>query len=122
MTVSTRLKGKGSVLRRSLGVKRLAIVGGLLVLLMTMGVACDNSGTNSAGEPAALSPGPTSEELRSAKKRAAPAATDAALADLVRGNSAFAFDLYQNLRDNRRQPLLLPLQHLSSSRHDIRRR
>ena len=40
-----------------------------------------------------------SEELRSAKERAAPAATDAELADLVRGNSAFAFDLYQNLRD-----------------------
>ena len=100
MTVSTRLKGKGSGLRRSLGVKRLAIVGGLLVLLMTTGVACDESGANTAGEPTALSPVPTSEELRSAKKRAAPAATNTEVADLVRGNSAFAFDLYQNLRDN----------------------
>ena len=100
MTVSTRLKGKGSVLRRSPGVKRLAIVGGLLVLLMTTGVACGESEANPAGEPTALSPGPTSEELRSAKKRAAPAATNTEVADLVRGNSAFAFDLYQNLRDN----------------------
>ena len=40
-----------------------------------------------------------SEELRSAKERAAPAATDAELAELVLGNSAFALDLYQNLRD-----------------------
>ena len=31
------------------------------------------------------------------------------LADLVRGNSAFAFDLYQNLRDNRGESLLLSL-------------
>ena len=100
MTVSTRLKGKGSGLRRSLGVKRLAIVGGLLVLLMTTGVACDESEANPAGEPTALSPVPTSEELRSAKARAAPAATNTEVADLVRGNSVFAFDLYQNLRDN----------------------
>ena len=40
-----------------------------------------------------------SEELRSAKERAALAATDSALANLVQGNSAFALDLYQNLRD-----------------------
>ena len=67
---------------------------------MTTGVACDESEANTAGEPTALSPVPTSEELRSAKKRAAPAATNTEVADLVRGNSAFAFDLYQNLRDN----------------------
>ncbi len=99
MTLSTRLERKESGLKRSLGVKRLAIAGGLLVLLMTMGVACDELVANITEEPTGQSPEPTSEDLRSAKNRAAPAATDAELADLVRGNSAFTFDLYQNLRE-----------------------
>ena len=38
-----------------------------------------------------------SDELRSTKERAAPAATAAELAELVDGNSAFAFDLYRSL-------------------------
>ena len=38
-----------------------------------------------------------SEELRSTKERAAPSASDAALEELARGNSAFAFDLYSEL-------------------------
>ena len=40
-----------------------------------------------------------SDELRSAKEQTAPSATDmdAELADLVNGNSAFAFDLYRAL-------------------------
>ena len=203
-----RIRGGRSRLRRRLGVKSLAIVGGLLVLLMMTGVACDDPDSKAAGEPTAPSPGLTgtatsqppvtgeptssptpvteepmpsptpvtgrtdafthagygrtnvlthagygrtnvlthaglrknrclhprrlrreptssptdeavtiqapqihigspapptvptaSEELRSAKERAAPAATDSALANLVQGNSAFALDLYQNLRD-----------------------
>ena len=213
-----RIRGGRSRSRRRLGVKSLAIVGGLLVLLMMTGVACDDSDSKAAGEPTAPSPGLTgtatsqppvtgeptssptpvteepmpsptpvtgeptssptpvtgeptssptpvteeptssptpvteepmpsptpvtgeptssptpvteepmpsptdeavtiqapqihiggpapptvptaSEELRSAKERAAPAATDSALANLVQGNSAFALDLYQNLRD-----------------------
>ena len=40
-----------------------------------------------------------SEELRSAKERAAPSADDTDLAALVSGNGTFAFDLYQNFRD-----------------------
>ena len=39
------------------------------------------------------------DELRSTKSRAAPAATHAELAELVAGNSAFAFDLYHALRE-----------------------
>ena len=39
-----------------------------------------------------------SDELRSAKGRAAPSTTGPALASLVDGNSAFAFNLYQALR------------------------
>ncbi len=38
-----------------------------------------------------------SDELRSTKARATPAATAAELAELVDGNSAFAFDLYRSL-------------------------
>ena len=38
--------------------------------------------------------------LRSTKERAAPTATDADLAALVRGNTAFAFDLYKALRED----------------------
>ena len=37
------------------------------------------------------------DELRSDKERAAPSATNIELADLVKGNSAFAFDLYKAL-------------------------
>ena len=40
---------------------------------------------------------PQADELRSTKSRAAPAATAAELAELVDGNSAFAFDLYRSL-------------------------
>ncbi len=40
-----------------------------------------------------------SEELRSERERAAPAATDAELAELVDGNNVFAFDLYHALRE-----------------------
>ena len=40
-----------------------------------------------------------SDELRSHKKHAAPAAGSADLAALVDGNSAFAFDLYQALKE-----------------------
>ena len=46
------------------------------------------------------SPGPVKElggELRSDRERVAPSATDIELADLVQGNSAFAFDLYKAL-------------------------
>ena len=39
-----------------------------------------------------------SEEIRSDRERAAPAAASADLADLVDGNSAFAFDLFQALK------------------------
>ena len=48
----------------------------------------------------ALQPTTASDELRSTKARAAPAATDAELTELVDGNSAFAFDLYHALREN----------------------
>lgn len=41
---------------------------------------------------------PTPQPTAKTKERAAPAATDAEIADLVRGNSTFAFDLYQGLR------------------------
>ena len=46
------------------------------------------------------SPSPVKEpaqELRSDRERVAPSATDIDLADLVKGNSAFAFDLYKAL-------------------------
>ena len=42
---------------------------------------------------------PASDELRSTKERAAPAATAAELAELVDGNSAFAFGLYRTLAE-----------------------
>ena len=55
----------------------------------------------------APSPNPTEEPdqepvstLRSTKERAAPTATDADLAALARGNTAFAFDLYKALRED----------------------
>ena len=64
---------------------------------------------------------PMSEELRSPKERAAPAATDAEITALIQANTAFAFDLYQNLRGGRREPVLFPLQHFGRSGHDLRR-
>ena len=71
-------------MKQRIGVLRTSIIGGLFALLMVTAAACDNSG----------------HELRSDKERARPAALDdARLADLVRGNSEFAFDLYQNLKD-----------------------
>ena len=43
---------------------------------------------------------PETQEVRSAKTRVTvPLATDSELSELVRGNNAFAFDLYQNLRE-----------------------
>ena len=42
---------------------------------------------------------PQADELRSSKERAAPAATAAELAELVDGNSAFAFGLYRTLAE-----------------------
>ena len=44
-----RIRGERSRLRRRLGVKSLAIVGGLLVLLMMTGVACDDPDSKAAG-------------------------------------------------------------------------
>ena len=41
---------------------------------------------------------PTPQPTAKTKERAAPAATDAEIADLVRGSNTFAFDLYQSLR------------------------
>ena len=55
------------------------------------------------GDESSLTPAPAPQpttapdELRSTKERAAPAATAAELAELVDGNSAFAFDLYRSL-------------------------
>ena len=50
-------------------------------------------------EPAASTPN-GAEELRSAVEReTSPEVSDSELSELVRGNSAFAFGLYQNLRD-----------------------
>ena len=46
---------------------------------------------------------PETQEVRSAKTRVTvPLATDSELSDLVRGNNAFAFDLYQKLREEER--------------------
>ena len=56
------------------------------VLMMVLG-AC-----NGNLEPAS--------ELRSTKDRAAPTAADTDLASLVRGNTAFAFDLYKALKED----------------------
>ena len=77
-------------------ISSISIIGGLFALLMVTATACGNSGPEASLEPNV----PTvSDELRSDKERAMPAAVeDAHLADLVRGNSEFAFDLYQNLR------------------------
>ena len=72
-------------MRQRIGGSGISILGGLFALLMVTATACVNSD--------AL------DELRSDKQRARPAAGDYDhLADLVRGNSEFAFDLYQNLR------------------------
>ena len=61
-------------------------------------VATPSDSTETAA-PQPITTGPAmSEELRSAKDRAAPAATGAEIAELVRGNSTLAFDLYHNLR------------------------
>ena len=85
----------------------LTIVIGLSALtLVACGTATPSPTTRpplaATAEPAPIqTPGlakEPSEELRSAKERAASAATDAELTVLVKGNSAFAFDLYQNLR------------------------
>ena len=43
------------------------------------------------------------------KERAAPTASDADLAALARGNTAFAFDLYEALREDGKKPVLLSL-------------
>ena len=53
----------------------------------------------SPGPTAGPDPGPTGA-LRSTKERATPTATDADLTALARGNSAFAFDLYEALRED----------------------
>ena len=46
-------------MRQRTGVTTLSFIGGLLVLLMITGVACDDSGAKTTGEPTALSPGLT---------------------------------------------------------------
>ncbi len=85
------------------------IVTALCVTLTALLSACD-SGPEPADTPEPLtipSPTPTavdraipvvSNELRSDKERAAPSASGTEVADVVDGNSAFAFDLYQALR------------------------
>ena len=83
----------------------------LCVSAMAVLAACDGepqpTATTGPGAPAG-GPTPTapagqgvtlaSDELRSAKERAAPSAGSADVAGLVDGNSAFALDLYQALR------------------------
>ena len=69
------------------------------------GVATDQPPTAEATVAPSLGPtgGPDPEPvstLRSTKERAAPTATDADLAALARGNTAFAFDLYKALRED----------------------
>ena len=61
-----------------------------------------------------------SSELRPTKERAAPTATNADVAALVRGNCAFTFDLA--LREDGKNLFYSPysLQHLPCPRHDIR--
>ncbi len=63
----------------------LGIIGFLLVLMGASAVGCDGSAQG--------------EEFRSARERAAPAASGPDMEHLARGNSAFAFDLYHTLRD-----------------------
>ena len=99
-----RLHGGESGRRRWLGVLRLGIVGGLLIILMAAAAGCDDAGSQTApGATPTATPEPTpavptgAAELRSRKDRSDPSATDGELADLVSGNSAFAFDLYRAL-------------------------
>ena len=77
--------------------------------LMMFLVACNGDRLSNEATPEATgapssdsTEGPAPEpvsELRSTKERAAPTAADADLATLVRGNSAFAFDLYEALKE-----------------------
>ncbi len=91
------------------------VISGLVALLVMIAMGCDNSGREAGKEPSAARPastetasvaptaqpaGPESpDELRSDKERSSPeGVSDENLADLVGGNSEFAFDLYQNLK------------------------
>ena len=85
------------------------IVTALCVTMTALLPACDSEPEPAdTPEPLATSsPTPTaveraipvvSNELRSDRKRAAPSAGGTEVADLVDGNSAFAFELYQTLR------------------------
>ena len=98
-----------TALRRLLGVAppsaRQQVSWSGLACLVALAVLVACTGSSSSSDPTkTATPQPTTtvptmtEELRSAKERAAPATTDTEIAELVRGNSAFAFDLYQNLR------------------------
>ncbi len=65
------------------------IVASGIAAVLVAAVACGDIGAIFETDP----------EARASKKRAKPSATDADISELVRGNSTFAFDLYQNLKD-----------------------
>ncbi len=84
-------------MRQRIGISSISIIGGLFALLMVTATACGNPGTETSTVESTVTT--VSHELRSDKERARPAdVDDEHLADLVGGNSNFAFDLYQNLR------------------------
>ncbi len=80
---------------------RLVSVAAVLVLTIMVGlflVACDDSTPTTAQDtlPDRAEPPPTPASATVAS-RAEPSATESEVDDLVRGNSAFAFDLYRTL-------------------------
>ena len=77
------------------GANELSRSAGMAVLVM---VVCLTAVVVLAGCSGTSDPTPLPNLIRSDRERAEPTTTDAELAALVDGNSAFAFDLYQALR------------------------
>ena len=86
-------------LRRPVWPAVLAIALSLTAIALLSACGDELGDESSLTSAPALQPTTAPDELRSTKERAAPAATAAELAELVDGNSAFAFDLYRTLAE-----------------------
>ena len=116
-------------MRRLTGIAGLGVIAGLMALLMAAAVGCDDPSPGTATEPSVppamstYTPTPTDPPTPRPTRMATPTLTNTPvlptatpgpanrretplevsgpeLSDLVSGNSAFAFDLYQTLRDD----------------------
>ena len=100
----------GTELRKlkGLGAVKKILLGALIVVVLVAAVACGEEASPTAIAPTATPMPSTTIQLSSKPRSTSPDVSTSDARDLVAGNSAFAFDLYQVLREEPRNLFYSP--------------